>query len=146
MIQLKQMGEAKAARTKNRILYYGGLLVQVSMGRDDLTQCTPPEKAPRTLALCLKGDTIHLPKRQGSLRSYFRKDRRCRAVNSVFPQTTRGRQHTSGCCRVLLRNTWSSAQDKTFRRLPTCGRQSEWTNCLGPGHYSPPTVSCNYKP
>ena len=80
----------------------------------------PFQRKPQgTLALCLKGDTIHLPKRQGSLRSYFRKDCRCRAVNSVFPQATRGRQHTSGRCRVLLRNTWSSAQDKMFWRHRT---------------------------
>lgn len=54
MIQLKQMGEAKARRTKKRILYYGGLLAQVSMASDDLTQWAPPEKASRNISFVLK--------------------------------------------------------------------------------------------
>lgn len=53
------MGEAKAARTKNKILCCGGLLVQVSMGRDDLTQWAPPENtsffvSKETSSICLR--------------------------------------------------------------------------------------------
>lgn len=110
------MGEAKITRTKNQILYYGGLLVQLSTGRDDLTQRAPPEKAPRNICFVFKRRHHPSAEEMGSLRSYFSKDRRHRAVNSVLPQTTRGRQHSSGSCRVLLRNTWSSARDKTFWR------------------------------
>lgn len=144
MIQLKQMGEAKAARTKNQILHYGGLLVQVSMGRNDLTQWASPDHE----LFVSKETFLHLPKRQGSLRSYFRKDYGCRAVSSVFPQLRRGRQHSSGCCRFCFKtpNVQHRTNHSGATGLPARGRQSEWTPCLGPGHYSPPTLSCNYKP
>lgn len=57
------MGEAKAARTKNKILCCGGLLVQVSMGRDDLTQWAPPENtsffvSKETISICLRAKDL----------------------------------------------------------------------------------------
>lgn len=113
------MGEAKAARTKNRFYITGGCWFRFPWA-EMISPNGPLQRKPQgSLALCLKGDTIHLPTTQGSLRSYFRKDCRCRAVNSVFPQTTRGKQHTSGCCTVTLWNTWSPAQDKMFWRHRT---------------------------
>lgn len=143
MIHLKQMGEAKDQKQRPEFCITESCWFRFPWA-EMISPNGPLQRKPQgALALWLRGDTIHLPKRQRSLR----KDCRCRAVNSVFPQTRGEDNPTVGVAVFCLethgpqhRTRWSGDIG-----LPTRGRQSEWTDCLGPGHYSPPTLSCCYK-